>query len=318
MPQGKKIDVKIFTFNNQDQFTTARVTLSSTYFENYSYPKQTLHPQVLVFTPTQTDFSSLDDFFKTLIGLPYTCILIKSMPHEGCRQECLEEIKRAVTSKLEPQPAATPKLPALQVALDLLHQEQALEIVKQLPVAENLIVEVGTPLIKAEGIKAVRQVKMAYPNHFVVADLKTLDTGALEVDIAAAAGADAIAISGLGNEATINAAIKQAHLKNKWLILDMLNVSSPLEVLRALPVSPDVVLLHRGIDMEASQKHRFDVLARVKHEFPQVKVAIAGGITLKDVQPAVENGADIIIVGRAITQSQNINAATIEFLQHLE
>ena len=77
----------------------------------------------------------------------------------------------------------------LQVAIDLLTTEAALELAGQ--VAEYVdIIELGTPLIKAEGLSVITAVKDAHPDKIVFADLKTMDAGELEADIAFKAGAD--------------------------------------------------------------------------------------------------------------------------------
>ncbi|MEM2428723.1 MAG: bifunctional 5,6,7,8-tetrahydromethanopterin hydro-lyase/3-hexulose-6-phosphate synthase, partial [Candidatus Bathyarchaeia archaeon] len=67
--------------------------------------------------------------------------------------------------------------PYLQVALDLSSLEKALEIVKQLPRSERVILEAGTPLIKAYGVKAIEKIREVWRDAFIVADLKTMDVG---------------------------------------------------------------------------------------------------------------------------------------------
>jgi bifunctional enzyme Fae/Hps len=44
-------------------------------------------------------------------------------------------------------------------------------------------------------------------------------------------------------------------------------------------------------------------------------VAVAGGISPLDVREALSLGADIIIVGRYITQSRDVERATRDFLE---
>ena len=83
----------------------------------------------------------------------------------------------------------------LQVAIDLLTTEAALELAGQ--VAEYVdIIELGTPLIKAEGLPVITAIKNAHPDKIVFADLKTMDAGELEADIAFKAGADLVTVLG--------------------------------------------------------------------------------------------------------------------------
>ena len=65
--------------------------------------------------------------------------------------------------------------------------------------------EAGTPLILAEGLRAVSALRERFPDHPVVADLKTMDGGYLEAEMMAKAGADLVVVMGRAHEATIRA-----------------------------------------------------------------------------------------------------------------
>ncbi|MEV4649659.1 orotidine 5'-phosphate decarboxylase / HUMPS family protein, partial [Saccharopolyspora sp. NPDC049357] len=67
----------------------------------------------------------------------------------------------------------------LQVALDVATLEDALTLARQ--TAEHVdILELGTPLIKSEGLDAIKAIKAAHPDKLVFADMKTADAGELE------------------------------------------------------------------------------------------------------------------------------------------
>jgi 3-keto-L-gulonate-6-phosphate decarboxylase len=80
--------------------------------------------------------------------------------------------------------------PVLQVALDLVHGERALSIASDAVKGGVDWIEAGTPLIKSEGMSIIRQLKKAFPMHTVVADMKTIDVGGAEVEMAAKSGAE--------------------------------------------------------------------------------------------------------------------------------
>ena len=84
--------------------------------------------------------------------------------------------------------------PILQVALDLLELDRAIQIALEAADGGADWIEAGTPLIKSEGMDAVRELKKALPAKKIVADMKTVDTGAMEVEMAAKAGANVVAI----------------------------------------------------------------------------------------------------------------------------
>ncbi|WP_201783316.1 orotidine 5'-phosphate decarboxylase / HUMPS family protein [Hymenobacter sp. AT01-02] len=105
----------------------------------------------------------------------------------------------------------------LQVAIDLLTTKDALELAgKVAPYID--IIELGTPLIKSEGLAVITAMKQAFPDKLVFADFKTADAGELEADMAFKAGADYITILGATGNATIEGAVKaaKAHGRAWW------------------------------------------------------------------------------------------------------
>jgi bifunctional enzyme Fae/Hps len=212
--------------------------------------------------------------------------------------------------------------PYLQVAIDIPDMEFVKKILKQIPQSDHLIIEAGTPLIKRYGLDVVQQIRKARPNAFIVADLKTLDTGNLEARMVADATADAVVISGLAPIPTMEKAIKEAKKTGIYAYIDMLNVSEPVKVLEELSVKPDIVELHRAIDVEDTA-HSWDSISKMKDIHSRLLVAVAGGIakleegaaTVKDARRA---GADIVVVGRAITKAKDVRLATEICLEDLQ
>jgi len=205
--------------------------------------------------------------------------------------------------------------PYLQVALDLTDIDKALSVVSQLPDSDHLILEAGTPLIKRYGIDVVNRLRENKPGIFIVADLKTLDTGNLEVRMTADSSADAVVISGLAPVSTIEKSIKEAKKTGIYSVIDMLNVKDPIGVLKSLSMNPDVVEIHRAIDNESSEKERWDLIEKIKKEFSSILVGVAGGIRPENCQEALESGADILIAGRAITAAKDVEGAARKFLK---
>src|SRR6476619_8306501 len=97
--------------------------------------------------------------------------------------------------------------PIVQVSLDLMTVEDAM------PVAETAVragvdwLEAGTPLILGEGLHAVKALRARFPDHPIVADLKTMDAGYLEAEMMAKAGARLVVVMGRAHEATIGKSV---------------------------------------------------------------------------------------------------------------
>jgi bifunctional enzyme Fae/Hps len=206
--------------------------------------------------------------------------------------------------------------PYLQIALDVTSLETAKRIISQLPDSDRIIIEVGTPLIKKCGVNVVRDLREVAKDKFIVADLKTLDVGKVEVDMAYEETADAVVVAGLATPETIDSFIEEANRVGTYAVMDLMNVEDPVAKLRSLKKLPDVAILHRAIDAEQTGKTRWELIKEIRQTFQGKKmlIAVAGGITPQTAPEALANGADIIIVGRYITQSKDIERATREFL----
>jgi bifunctional enzyme Fae/Hps len=190
-------------------------------------------------------------------------------------------------------------------------------VLAALPQNDHLIIEAGTPLIKMFGLSVISEIRKLRPNAFIIADLKILDTGNLEARLAADATADAVVISGLAPIATLEKAINEARKTGIYSIVDMLNVTDPVKVIKQLSVKPDIVELHRAIDADGTEHGWGDIPLLKKAANGKLLVATAGGIRVPVVKSALKAGADIIVVGRAITASKDIHHAAEEFLEQL-
>ena len=209
--------------------------------------------------------------------------------------------------------------PYLQIALDVPDLNRTKTILAQLPRSDRIILEAGTPLIKKYGTKVIHDLREVAKDVFIIADMKTLDVGQVEVDLAYEETADAVVASGLASKETLDRFIYEAKRLGIYAVIDMMDVKSPLETLQSLEQLPDVVIIHRGIDEEHGGLTRWNLIREIKEAFAgkKILVAVAGGIDPSTAPKALESGADILIAGRYVTQSKDVERATREFLKLL-
>jgi bifunctional enzyme Fae/Hps len=207
--------------------------------------------------------------------------------------------------------------PYLQISLDAPSLEGAKKVISQLPGSDRLIIEVGTPLIKRYGTRVISDLRQVAKDAFMVADLKTLDVGKVEADIAYEDTADAVVAAGLAPPETLNAFVHEAKRLGIYAVIDMLNVEDVLEKLQSLKEFPDIVILHRGIDQESGRTCGLERIQMIRKAFPNKKflIAVAGGIVPETAKEALAQGADILVVGRYVTQSKDIERAARDFLE---
>lgn len=212
----------------------------------------------------------------------------------------------------------------LQIALNSTLSE-AFNIIDKLPPSDRILIEAGTPLIKQYGIGVVadlrkqwgRQVE-SFVNPYIVADLKTMDRGETEVKLAYFAGASAVISLGQAPLETINIFIESCKKYGLDSMVDMMNIDQPVKILRKLKKLPDVVILHRGVDEEVFNKAKpvpYIQINKTRASYSTL-ISIAGGDTIREVQRAIFNDANIVIVWKEFYKStQDTGALAVEFLK---
>ena len=98
--------------------------------------------------------------------------------------------------------------PIVQISLDLTSIDEALDHARKAVRAGVDWLEAGTPLILAEGLRAVRALRSEFPQHPVVADLKTMDGGYLEAEMMAKAGATHVVVMARAHPATLKVVVQ--------------------------------------------------------------------------------------------------------------
>ncbi|MGB2976451.1 MAG: orotidine 5'-phosphate decarboxylase / HUMPS family protein, partial [Phycisphaerae bacterium] len=169
----------------------------------------------------------------------------------------------------------------LQLALDLLDLERAVRIAHLAAPAGVDWVEAGTPLIKSEGLDAVRALRDAFPDKKIVADLKTADTGRLEMEAAAKAGADYAIVLAAASEATIREAIEVGRSYGLGVGVDLLGIAEPERMAERLAKwGATFLAVHCPVDEQmrgAAGESAFEVIARVARA-TAIPIAAAGGL----------------------------------------
>jgi len=170
-------------------------------------------------------------------------------------------------------------------------------------------IEAGTPLIKSEGMNSVREMKKSIPGAKIVADMKTVDTGAMEVEMAAKAGADIVAMLSTSDNSTIEDALRAARQFGVQIMMDLLTAPDPVKRAKELDeLGVDYICVHVGIDQQMTGRDTIDLLKQVVKEV-KTPVAAAGGIDAATGAEAIANGAAIVIVGGSIVRSADVTGS---------
>ncbi len=206
----------------------------------------------------------------------------------------------------------------LQVALDLLNKKRAIRIAKEAVDGGVDWIEAGTPLIKSEGMDIVRELRREFPDKTIIADMKTMDVGGVEVEIAAKAGADIVGILGAADDETLKEAIRAAKKYDAEIIADLIRVEDQVQRTKEVcELGVDYVGVHIGIDAQMKGEDPRELVKKVS-EVSTVPVAAAGGLNSETAPEIVENGAEIIIVGGAIIKAKDVEKAARDIKESIK
>jgi 3-hexulose-6-phosphate synthase/6-phospho-3-hexuloisomerase len=201
------------------------------------------------------------------------------------------------------------KKAVLQVALDLLDLPRATQIAHEAVLGGADWIEAGTPLIKSEGMHAIRSLRNEFPEITLVAYMKIADTGALEVEMAAKAGADVVCILADADDAVVEEAVRSARKYGIRLMADLINVPDPLSRARQIEsMGIDIICAHTGIDQQMTGRDSLELLHQLSAN-TSIPLAVAGGIDADQAGVAVKSGADIVIVGGWIVRSADVTSS---------
>jgi len=208
--------------------------------------------------------------------------------------------------------------PILQVALDFIDLPRALKLAGEALEGGADWIEAGTPLIKSSGLDAVRELRKKFPGVTLVADMKTMDVGRIEVESATKAGADVVVVLGLASDSTVRECIEAGRHYGAKIMVDLLEVESLLKRAREVErMGADYIGVHTSVDEQMEGKVSFAGVRTIVDKIG-IPIAVAGGVNSENAHEAVEAGASIIIVGGAIIKSIDAKKATTEIKKAIE
>ena len=225
------------------------------------------------------------------------------------------------------QPAKN-EIPPMQVALDLIDLPRAIQIAEEavkgiLAETDNDIskawVEAGTPLIKSEGMNAVRELRNKFPGHTIVADMKTMDAGSTEIEMAAKAGANVVFILGVSPDSCISEAVLAAKKYGVKVGADLISCEEPAKRAAELEkMGVDIINIHVGLDQQVLGIKPIDIIKKVAQTVSKALISAAGGLNSETAVQAYEAGADIIIIGGSLYKARSPEESARKIAQSLK
>jgi 3-hexulose-6-phosphate synthase/6-phospho-3-hexuloisomerase len=143
-----------------------------------------------------------------------------------------------------------------------------------------------------------------------------MDTGDLEVEIAAKNGADVVCVLALAEDFTIKRAVNQARAHGVRIMADLIGVHDRIKrAMELQDLGVDYILLHTPLDVQKVKEEKVDASLELLRELVgalDIPVAVAGGITVETAGYLKEAGAEIFVVGRAVTKAEDVEGTVRE------
>ena len=205
----------------------------------------------------------------------------------------------------------------LQLALDLVEIGVAKRVLDEVGDIID-IVEVGTPLVIREGMRAVREIRKEYPTLELLADLKIMDAGEYEASIAFDAGANIVTVLGAAHDETIRGAVRAADKAGGEIMADMIAVGNlEARALAAEACGARYVCVHTAFDVQNRGIDSASDLALIIDELHGALAAVAGGITDKTAAVVAAMNPAIVVVGGGIMSAPNRRVAAMKIKEIL-
>ncbi len=194
--------------------------------------------------------------------------------------------------------------PIVQISLDLTDLKEAVETARIAVDAGVDWLEAGTPLILAEGLRAVQALRVEFPNHPIVADLKTMDGGYLEAEMMAKAGATHVVVMARAHEETIKAVVKCGRDLGIQVMGDNLACEDKAAASKWMEgLGVDYIVHHTGFDerngIAAAGGPRLSPLDDIDAVVRAVSIPVqaVGGLKIEEAIEMPKRGAPLVVIG---------------------
>jgi 3-hexulose-6-phosphate synthase/6-phospho-3-hexuloisomerase len=204
---------------------------------------------------------------------------------------------------------------AVQVSLDVTTVDEALSMAGGAVRAGVDWLEAGTPLILAEGVRSIREIRKEFPNHPIVADLKTMDGGGLEAEMMFDAGATFVVVMSQAHWATVKEVVAASRRRSRKVMADLLNSPDKVEAAKRMEeLGVDYVIAHLGFD-ERRLVPGLSALDNLENIVRAVRIPVqaVGGLSIDQAVESLRLGAKSVVIGAPLVIAANRFATAEEF-----
>ena len=212
------------------------------------------------------------------------------------------------------------ELPKLQLALDTLDLPSALgPLQKASPYLD--VIEIGTILCLAEGMRAVRIIRSLFPEKILLADVRIAEAGSLISKMVFDAGANWVSVVSGATMTTVEVVAREAQKNKGDVQIELIDGWTMEQAREWRNLGIEQIITHRSRDSEAKgdltwSERDFDEI-RMLAEMG-FKVTVTGGVGLSDIPLFAGVPVYVFIVGRGIYKADHPEIAARSFRNAIE
>ena len=191
----------------------------------------------------------------------------------------------------------------LQISYDFTKLPEAIEIAKKTASFANII-EIGTPLIIAQGINAIYEFKKHFPDKILLVDTKIVDRVNDIIPLIAKTKAEYITVLYGTSNQVIQKTTHLAHSLNIKVVLDLIDTETMGQAaLDAKALNIDHLLFHCPHDLGKTYEN-IEKWESVRGN-TDLPIFISGKINRNNIKRIIKFKPNGIIIGEAITHAKN-------------
>lgn len=205
--------------------------------------------------------------------------------------------------------------PRVQVALDVISEEDATALATAALAAGADQLEIGKPLIEHLGLRGVAPIVARFPDVRFELDLMIMAGAARYVAAAADMGAHGVTVTALVPPVTIEDAIAAGDDHGIRVCVDLFNVDDPVATaLMVEDMGAGAVMVHVGVDQRRHDP-QFSQLDELRRITSSVSIPVAyATYHIDEAVAAVAAGATEIVQGAPLIEADDPEAALAAFI----
>ncbi|MAE65214.1 MAG: hypothetical protein CMJ18_13165 [Phycisphaeraceae bacterium] len=209
--------------------------------------------------------------------------------------------------------------PVVQIALDYPTIEEALEMARIGVEAGVDWLEIGTPLITCQGLDPIGAMARSFPDHPVLADYKTMDSGFKNVERTHAQGGHIMTVCANAPDETVQSAAARGREMGIYVVTDTIGVKDQGARARQCEAwGVDMIYLHYGAD-----QWRADATQDSTQWIDEVRQAVSlpigvGTFGVEDAVRAVRKGVEAVTIGHPLLGADDPLRALREYVQEVK